>query len=276
MILCGGVVCIVLLSTFGKVMKKIKSFQQQFLKCVATTTIFTVAPSVLFFVLANPVHATVISSSTFDTDSEGWSVADWDGNLTHIVGTYPVTYNASGGNPGGYISSTDPSSNNFLFAAPAKFLGNQTAAYGGSLQLDTFDQNQPTVSSFLVLLTGAGLRLASPVVNPPDTSWTSYTVSLTPSGWGIIGSGVQPTVTQMQTVLGSLDGLYIQGDWHFGSDFSGLDNVILNAGVPENAAVPEPTSTLSLLALGTLGTASTLKRKLKSSKSTEKEKTKVG
>jgi hypothetical protein len=40
--------------------------------------------------------------------------------------------------------------------------------------------------------------------------------------------------------------------------------------------VPEPTSTLSLLALGTLGAASTLKRKLKSSKSTEKEKTKVG
>lgn len=35
--------------------------------------------------------------------------------------------------------------------------------------------------------------------------------------------------------------------------------------------VPEPASTISLLALGTLGAASTLKRKLKSSKSTEKE-----
>jgi len=40
--------------------------------------------------------------------------------------------------------------------------------------------------------------------------------------------------------------------------------------------VPEPTSTLSLLALGTLGAASTLKRKLKSTKSTGKETTKVG
>jgi hypothetical protein len=38
---------------------------------------------------------------------------------------------------------------------------------------------------------------------------------------------------------------------------------------------PEPTSILSLLALGTLGAASTLKRKLKPSKSTEKETTKV-
>jgi|LakMenE18May11ns_1017448.scaffolds.fasta_scaffold9471377_1 hypothetical protein len=39
--------------------------------------------------------------------------------------------------------------------------------------------------------------------------------------------------------------------------------------------VPEPTSTLSLLAFGTLGAASTLKRKLKSSKSSEKGTTKV-
>jgi hypothetical protein len=40
--------------------------------------------------------------------------------------------------------------------------------------------------------------------------------------------------------------------------------------------IPEPSSSLSLLALGTLGAASTLKRKLKPSKSTEKETTKVG
>ena len=46
--------------------------------------------------------------------------------------------------------------------------------------------------------------------------------------------------------------------------------------VVQAASVPEPSSTLSLLALGTLGAASTLKRKLKPSKSTEKEPTKVG
>jgi hypothetical protein len=40
--------------------------------------------------------------------------------------------------------------------------------------------------------------------------------------------------------------------------------------------VPEPTSTLSLLALGTLGAASTLKRKLKPSKTAKKETEKVG
>ncbi|MDB9414606.1 matrixin family metalloprotease [Microcystis aeruginosa] len=40
-------------------------------------------------------------------------------------------------------------------------------------------------------------------------------------------------------------------------------------------SIPEPTSTLSLIALCTLGAASTLKRKLKSSKSSEKETTTV-
>ncbi|BCU11307.1 MULTISPECIES: PEP-CTERM sorting domain-containing protein [Microcystis] len=44
----------------------------------------------------------------------------------------------------------------------------------------------------------------------------------------------------------------------------------------KSAKVPEPNSTLSLLALGTLGAASTLKRKLEPSQSTEKETTKVG
>ena len=47
---------------------------------------------------------------------------------------------------------------------------------------------------------------------------------------------------------------------------------IMEAVVP----VPEPTSTLSLLALGTLGAASTLKRKIKPSQSSEKETTEIG
>ncbi|MCZ8192639.1 MAG: PEP-CTERM sorting domain-containing protein [Microcystis sp. LE19-338.1B] len=44
---------------------------------------------------------------------------------------------------------------------------------------------------------------------------------------------------------------------------------------PVSCTVPEPTATLSFLVLGTLGFASTLKRQLKPSKSTEKELTKV-
>ena len=49
-----------------------------------------------------------------------------------------------------------------------------------------------------------------------------------------------------------------------------------NLGNTTSTSVPEPSSILSLLALGTLGAASTLKHQLKPSKSTEKETTKVG
>jgi hypothetical protein len=49
----------------------------------------------------------------------------------------------------------------------------------------------------------------------------------------------------------------------------------VSLGVDANKIIPEPTSTLGILALGTLGAASTLKRQLKSSKSSEKETTKV-
>ena len=45
---------------------------------------------------------------------------------------------------------------------------------------------------------------------------------------------------------------------------------------PVPVPAPEPSSILSILAIGTLGAASTLKRKLKPSQSTEKETTKVG
>jgi hypothetical protein len=64
------------------------------------------------------------------------------------------------------------------------------------------------------------------------------------------------------------------GAWTFDAFRLTTDNQC--TGNQCNATVPEPTSTLSLLALRTLGAVSTLKRKLKPSQFTEKETTKVG
>ena len=52
------------------------------------------------------------------------------------------------------------------------------------------------------------------------------------------------TEEQMRTVLGSLDTLYIPGEWAGGADTSGLDNVVMTSA-------PEP-STLVLLAVGAI------------------------
>lgn len=73
------------------------------------------------------------AQSTFDTNSEGWSVADWNNpDLTTIVQTFSVGWISSGGNPGGYINASDLGGNWFWFSAPAKFLGNKSAAFGTS------------------------------------------------------------------------------------------------------------------------------------------------
>jgi hypothetical protein len=58
--------------------------------------------------------------------------------------------------------------------------------------------------------------------------------------------------------------------------WTGLRPGTENIDALEAVATPEPSTFLSLLTLGTLGAASTLKRKLKSSKPSEKETTKVG
>ena len=55
-----------------------------------------------------------------------------------------------------------------------------------------------------------------------------------------------------------------------------MEGSLVKAGPLTMKAVPEPNSLLGLVALGTLGAASTLKRKLKPSQSTTKETTKVG
>ena len=68
---------------------------------------------------------------------------------------------------------------------------------------------------------------------------------------------------------------FVQTKWTCTTDSGSRcgSNTPVRSGVI--TSIPEPTSTFGLLALGTLGAASTLKRKLKSSKSSEKETTTV-
>ena len=76
--------------------------------------------------------------SNFNTGAEGWQVVSFE-NLTtdnfSILATHAPTFNVAGGNPGGYISTTDQDSGDFVFSAPAKFLGNVAGATGLSYDL---------------------------------------------------------------------------------------------------------------------------------------------
>lgn len=190
--------------------------------------------------------------SSFDTSGEGWRVVSFE-NLTTdnftVVANYTPTFSLTGGNPGGFISTTDQDNGDLTFSAPAKFLGNVSAATGLSYDLiypvGTINY-QPTD----VILMGNGTTLLwkrSPDI-VPGPSWTSVNLDFVPSTEWHVGTsnGALATAADFGNVLGNLSGLFIRGEFTTGLiETPGLDNVRL-AGV--SAAVPEP-STLAMMAI---------------------------
>jgi hypothetical protein len=202
--------------------------------------------------LATAPTASAAAISTFDTNAENWSVVSFTnpnaGDFSVLSTTAP-TYNATGGNPGGFISTVDPDSGDFMFGAPSKFLGNQSGA--GSL---SYDLNYPVgaldYKPVDIMLTDGTTRLLwisnpTPALSP---SFTHVAIGLAPSAnWhlGTVG-GATPTAGDFQTVLANLTGLFISGEYTVGQiETPGLDNVRLS--------VPEPTTmTLAVVGLATL------------------------
>ncbi|MBI5766901.1 MAG: IPT/TIG domain-containing protein [Verrucomicrobia bacterium] len=187
--------------------------------------------------------------SDFATGASGWTVASLSAltsNNYSVVGTYAPTYTATGGNPGGFISSTDPDGGDFMFSAPAAFLGNKSAYVGGTL---SYDLNHPVgavdYQATDVVLAGNGTRLiwqASPAIVPPASGWMTVTVPLAPSAQWRLGTNDGPlaTASDFQTVLGNLTAVYLRGEYTFGAETTGLDNVILASPVTPPAILTHP------------------------------------
>lgn len=185
--------------------------------------------------LALPANAAV---STFDSDDEGWLIT---GDSTGVE----PTYEPSGGNPGSYISADDAVQGGvWYFSAPSKFLGDQSATYGGTLSFDlrqSASDNQFDAED-IRLISGTS-KLVYKQTSNPGTQWTSYDVPLVANAgwlWDENGNETAATETQMQNVLGDLDTLEIRGEYREFADVGDLDNVVL---------VPEPASLSISLAL---------------------------
>ena len=181
-------------------------------------------------------EAEVLAQSTFDSDSDGWVVKDLPfpspGAPPAPLGTFVPTFHGTGGNPGGYLSLSDPTGNTWSWYAPSKFLGNKQTAYGGTLSFDLavtgtgtpFDEED-------VILVGCGLTLVFTLPARPGTTFTSYDVPLTEAGWKRNrGGGGPATPSDMTTVLGALTNIYIRGEYLLSTDDVGsIDNVVLEA-----------------------------------------------
>ncbi len=131
---------------------------------------------------------------------------------------------------------------------------------GGTVATNTFQNVAGVYDGQFMRLYINGVQVASNdfgSIAPIPTNNRSLKIGVDSTGNGNLFSGLIDEVNIFNRALSA----------------SEIGQLALN---PNNVSVPEPTSTLSLLALGTLGAASTLKRKLKPSQSTEKETTKVG
>jgi gliding motility-associated-like protein len=167
--------------------------------------------------------------SSFDTDTEEWTALDSN------TGSTPA-YQATGGNPGGFIQVFDGVGGTATFyVAPAKFLGNKSAYYGGTLKFDLQVSITPNSSTAGVRLVGGGItlvKLLTPEFNLPAVApaWTTYTLRLDESvAWRVASTtGPLATAAQIQTVLTDLTELAINGEYSTtGADGGGLDNVSL-------------------------------------------------
>lgn len=181
--------------------------------------------------------------SSFDTDRDGWQTCNVDFDLgTASVDTFaPAVWDGANGVPAGSLVTMDVSGWNF-FAAPAKFLGDQSALHGGSLTFDTFSTaNDAAPYPMVILRSGTSAIFA--VGPPPEAQWTHVAIPLLGSAWSLSPelAGVGVSDADLGEFLANLDGLYIQADWYIGDETTGLDNVRLTA-----TPVPEPATWVAL------------------------------
>lgn len=192
---------------------------------------------------ASPLAPADAALSNFDSSVENWSVITYpDGNNPSTFSSYTsLTWNSTGGNPGGYIRQTDdPDGGDTYFLAPSPFLGNQSSSFARSLSFDLFDvYGNEFVNSSSVILVGNGITLCYVAPNVPATTagaFSHFTVPLVPAAWTVgATSGSIASPSTLLSVLSNLTELAIRGEYHVGPDDMGLDNVLLGAPLAGDA-----------------------------------------
>jgi hypothetical protein len=187
--------------------------------------------------------AAVTATSDFTAGDGGWEINGADCASSAAL---PI-FAATGGNPGGYISATDtetpanPPTDSCLWgaSAPAAYLGDLRANYGGTISYDVTHPAGAEVGGVVGIrdAQGHGLQTNLSTSPPAADTWTSYSFTLTETssaGWGYASDSsakfAPATRAEVFDVLRDTTSILVSGDLSFNSqgEISGIDNVELS------------------------------------------------
>jgi hypothetical protein len=193
----------------------------------------------------SPVSAEIISN--FSESSEGWTVVDIDPTPLTNPPTITDTYGAASWS-GLYIYTGDRTGNATYFSAPAKFLGDQSTAFGTPFSYDMFVAGSTAEASIDLLLVGSEMTLIGDLRTPSSSLvWETFEIPLVGTSFALNAVGGDPaTDDNVRAVLTDLTGLYILADHVPGYEDTYLDNVRLQS-------IPEPSTIAALSSLGLCG-----------------------
>ena len=161
-------------------------------------------------------------SSGFDADLEGWTGSEGGA----------VTYNATGGNPGGFLQQTDVDLSDMYVIAPAAYLGDRTSYIGGTLSFDAIQLIGPgddyDLFGTVTLRSGGSFVIADLALpgNPPR-DWASYSITLDGASFGA-------TELDFAAILSNLTAIEVMLESQIGViESTGFDNFKISTAVPE-------------------------------------------
>lgn len=195
----------------------------------------------------------ILVYSTFDAGIEGWSntMLPYPSAVPPtILNTYTPTWTA------GHLSMVDPdgsgsSGDAQYWQAPAKFLGNQSAARKLWCDLADVGSGFGLFTQEDVILVGNSQTLSGSFTTAPGSGLAQVSMDLDSTTLHVGGlAGPHPTTAQIASVLGNLTQLFVRAEYQLGPDTQSLDNVALTtAGFTQLDVGPRPAPAALELAL---------------------------
>jgi hypothetical protein len=169
-------------------------------------------------------------TSTFAAGNEGWTVVqtNYTGHITLPTGTpTPAPFDGLEGLPAGSIRIGDVFGDTGV-RAPAAFVGDRLAWFGGRLSYDIRIRNTDGVIYPALWLVGATKTLVFNTPSPTLDVWQHVDVPLLETGFRVNGwQGNAATRGDLMEVLADLRGILINTEWRTGPDDTSLDNIEL-------------------------------------------------